>query len=181
MTIEKQTYIYEILIRGAADGSISGAHQVHAERVIDVVTGQVLAEQVLGAQPLSAKDVSSFIGEAFAGSAVALIALQERIKILDAELEQARADLDELQTTSISADSAPMSVVRNMQLRKAINAAGLRDAIEHYLKTAPYDDRDSWEWKEFISIDAPEIIAACDALGVSNDQRAALFEAAAAY
>ncbi|MDP2358028.1 MAG: hypothetical protein Q8M31_18455 [Beijerinckiaceae bacterium] len=175
MAIEQQSFLYEVLIRGAADGSIAGAHQIHAERIVDTETGAVLAEKIMDAKPLALADVASLLAESFVTDAAVIAALQMQVATLTGELEEARASRD------AAAPGGPKpGSVSNIQLRKAVNQVGLRDAIEAHLKTAPHDLRDLWDWSESISVDAPEIIAACAALGITDQQRTAIFEAAAA-
>jgi hypothetical protein len=179
MSIQKRTYLYEVLIRGAADGLIAGAHQIHAERVVDTETGTVLAEKVLDAKPLAVADVGALLGEAFVTDSALVAALQAQNAALTSERDALRSDLDAARAGAGSAGPAAGSVT-NLQLRKAINQAGLREAIETHLATAPFDLRDLWDWSDYISVDAPEIIAACAALGITAEQRAAIFASAAA-
>lgn len=84
--IRKDTYLYEVLIRGKADGTIAGAHQITNEVIIDTETGEVLNERAGLATPLVVDDVASVLGEAFATLAADLIAERARAEAAEAEL-----------------------------------------------------------------------------------------------
>ncbi|MDP2323187.1 MAG: hypothetical protein Q8N51_04065, partial [Gammaproteobacteria bacterium] len=79
MAIEKKSFLYEVLIRGAADGTIAGAHQIHAERLVDADTGAVLAEKTMDAKPLNVADVASLLGESFVTDAKVVAELQAKV------------------------------------------------------------------------------------------------------
>ncbi|MBX9759657.1 MAG: hypothetical protein K2Y29_12860 [Beijerinckiaceae bacterium] len=79
MTIQKQTYLNEILVRLRRDGSISGAHQVHNEILVDADTGEVLSERAGMAQPLDADEVGSIVGHSFAGAAAQVARLEAQV------------------------------------------------------------------------------------------------------
>lgn len=128
MSILKQKFLYEILIRGKADGTIAGAHQVYAERVIDSETGDVLAEKTGGAEPLNVTEVSAVLGEAFATLAADLVA--ERAKVAAAESELAK--IKEAQTraaadTALSRAITEMTskVISDRQFAQGLAARGL--------------------------------------------------------
>ncbi|MGE0024329.1 MAG: hypothetical protein AB7S70_11940 [Hyphomicrobium sp.] len=67
------------------------------------------------------------------------------------------------------------------QARRALDAAGLRDAAEAAIAAADYDVRDAWEYALTIERNSPFIAALAPALGLSSEQIDALFIAAAAY
>ncbi|MGE0022748.1 MAG: hypothetical protein AB7S70_03850 [Hyphomicrobium sp.] len=72
-------------------------------------------------------------------------------------------------------------VVTPYQARRALNAAGLRDAAEAAIAAAGYDVRDAWEYALTIERSSPFVAALAPALGLSDTQIDALFVAAAAY
>lgn len=88
MTIEKQSYLYEVLIRGARDGSVAGAHQIHNEVLIDTETGEVLSERIGVAADLAVGDVGALLGAAFMESATQIAGMQRRIDELTRERDQ---------------------------------------------------------------------------------------------
>ncbi len=66
------------------------------------------------------------------------------------------------------------------QIRRALNAAGLRATVEVAVAQAPQDVRDDWEFALEIRRDHPELNAMALALGLTSEQLDALFIAAAA-
>lgn len=82
MNIVRQNYLYELLVRGGADGVLAGAHQIFAERVLDADTGEVLSERQTPAQPLDPAHAAHIVGEHFA--------------TLASELAKARSDIERL-------------------------------------------------------------------------------------
>lgn len=75
---------------------------------------------------------------------------------------------------------APASkfVATPRQVRLALNATGMRQAIEDYVASQSQDVRDSWEFSTVFEEDHPLIIAGKAALGISDAQMRALFELA---
>ena len=73
------------------------------------------------------------------------------------------------------------SAVSPYQARRALNAAGLRDAVEAAVAAASYDVKDAWEYALTVERSSPMIAAVASALGLTNAQVDALFVAAAAY
>lgn len=69
--------------------------------------------------------------------------------------------------------------VSPIQMRKAIRRAGLREAVDAYLATAPDEIVEAWEYATVILYDDPSIEAARVALGMSDDAKADLFRLAA--
>lgn len=69
--------------------------------------------------------------------------------------------------------------VRNLQLRMALTQAGLRDAVEAAVQSGPWQLKDLWDWSEFIHSDNEFIVAGCEGLGITAQQRMAIFAHAA--
>ena len=79
-----------------------------------------------------------------------------------------------------SVSSVPISV-SPYQARRALNAAGLREAVETAVASASYEVRDAWEYALTVERASPMIAALAAALGLSETQVDDLFIAAAAY
>lgn len=121
MPIEKTSYIYEILVRGAPDGVFAGAHQVSVERVVDTDTGDVLSEQVLPARELDPAQVAGVLGAAFGD--------------LAGQLTQARAELAQMKASGAPApaSSQPSAVISDRQFFQGLALRGLctpQEALE---------------------------------------------------
>jgi len=76
------------------------------------------------------------------------------------------------------ATPVPDSVTPNAA-RKAINAAGLRQAVEAAVAAASQDVKDDWEYAPVIRRNSPTVLALAAALGLSEAQLDALFISAA--
>ena len=61
MSIEKSSYLYEIMVRGNPDGTLAGAHILRIERLIDADTGVVLSERALPAEDLPLEGVAGVV------------------------------------------------------------------------------------------------------------------------
>ena len=73
---------------------------------------------------------------------------------------------------------APISV-SPWQIRKALNAAGLRTAIESAVGAADQTTQDAWQYAtEFVETD-PVAIAMCAVIGKTDEERHELFALAA--
>lgn len=121
MPIEKSRYLYEILIRGTHDGEIAGAHQVHAERVIDTDTGEVLADKAGTAEPLEVAEVGALVGEAFVNTSRQVFNLSGTIAVRDAALDEAGRRLS-------AATAEVERLTRLLELSEA-SATALRDRL----------------------------------------------------
>lgn len=86
MNIVRQNYLYELLVRGDADGALAGAHQIFAERVVDADTGEVLSERQAPAQPIDPAHAAHIVGEHFATLASELAKARSEIARLEGEL-----------------------------------------------------------------------------------------------
>lgn len=72
----------------------------------------------------------------------------------------------------------PKLVATPRQVRLALNATGMRQAIEDYVASQSQDVKDSWEFSTVFGEDHPLIIAGKAALGLSDQQMRSLFELA---
>lgn len=87
MTIEKRTFLYEVLVRFDANG-FAGAHQIHAEHYYDTATGQIATPTTLGdAQPLDRDLLAPLLGEQFTAMAEELRQTQERLRATQSAFE----------------------------------------------------------------------------------------------
>lgn len=98
--------------------------------------------------------------------------------------ETARADalaeLDRLAALPLEHDPRPVPAsVSPLQMRRALRAAGLHEAVAAYLASAPDDVVEAWEYAVEIRADDPMIAAAMAALGRSSSDRYNLFRLAA--
>lgn len=75
---------------------------------------------------------------------------------------------------------APEPDVSMLAFRKALAQAGLRQAVEDYVNAAPLEVRDEWAQRRHVARDNPLVRAAAKALGVTDAQFAALWDAAVA-
>lgn len=83
--------------------------------------------------------------------------------------------------TWVLVDVPPRRIaVAPRQIRHALNAAGLRDAVEAAVAAGGRDLTDWWEYSITIESDHPMVAAMAAALGQSEAQVRALFEAAEA-
>lgn len=118
----KSRYLYEVLIRGSADGKISGAHQIWNEVYTDDDTDEVITTKEGMAQVLNVSDVAALVGESFAGLAAQLqqtqielastkLAASETENRLLVEITALRAATENDQTADAAAKTtAPESV-----------------------------------------------------------------------
>ena len=61
------------------------------------------------------------------------------------------------------------------KIRRVLNAAGLRGAVESYVSSADQDTQDAWEYAQEFERDHPLILGAQRALGVTDEQVDALW------
>lgn len=62
-------------------------------------------------------------------------------------------------------------------IRKALSAAGLRQAVEDYVAAAPLEVQDAWKFAAEFERNHPLILGAQQALGVTDEQMDALWGA----
>lgn len=67
------------------------------------------------------------------------------------------------------------------QMRRALNAMNLRDAIEQYVATLPRDEQDDWEYGLTVERTSPIIETGRTLLGMSVDQVDDLFRLAETF
>lgn len=80
------------------------------------------------------------------------------------------------------APPAPIpSSVSPYQARRALNAAGLRSAVEAAVAAAPYEVQDAWEYALVVERNSPMIDALASSLGLTETQLDDLFIVAASY
>ena len=92
---------------------------------------------------------------------------------------QVVANLDDYITVIPPAVGAPRQVTP-LQARLALAQFGLLDAIESFVAGLPTSDptRLAWEYASDLREDSPMLTAVCQQLGVTDEQKALLFETA---
>lgn len=73
--------------------------------------------------------------------------------------------------------TVPFSVTP-LQIRKALRQVGLKAAVDGYLATLPEEVAEEWEYALEVRRDNPTILAAADALGMTEAQADDLFRLA---
>ncbi len=117
MSIEKQAYLNEVLVRFRRDGSLGGAHQIMMDVVVDTSTGEILTERSRPAAPLDPAQVSTVLGDAFAR-----IALQ--VADLNDEVARLTHERDALKSTT-SPNSPPLQSISDRQFYQGLALRGL--------------------------------------------------------
>lgn len=74
---------------------------------------------------------------------------------------------------------APVIIVSPWQIRKALNATGMRAAVEAAVEVADQVTRDAWEFAQEFRRDNPLIAAIGVAMGKTDEEIDQLFELAA--
>jgi hypothetical protein len=90
-------------------------------------------------------------------------------------------ELPVLWTTPFIPPIPPPSPVTPLQLRRALNAAGLRDMVEAALVSAPQDAKDAWEFASEVKRDDATLCAMASALGLTSEQVDDIFALASSY
>ncbi|WP_435656101.1 hypothetical protein [Brucella pituitosa] len=97
MALERKKYLYEVLLRFHPQG-FAGAHQIHAEQIVDSDTGDVLSETAGMAEPVTDDAVSTLIGS----ESLALLARISELESLVENLSQQLAHGTDVQSASSS-------------------------------------------------------------------------------
>ena len=99
----------------------------------------------------------------------------------DERAEWGLTELPEPEAPNTPAPPFVPQVVTPLQARRAINAAGLRTAIEAAVAAADQDTKDAWEYATEIRRDNPIIAAMAASLNLTGEQIDDLFRAAANF
>lgn len=99
----KQTYLYEVLIRGNPDGTVKGAHMLYMERFTDDATGELIVEKEGVAEPLDPAAVESLLGKEMAKAGEQVVTLAAERDAAQSRLAAANRLMDEL-TKVLSGD-----------------------------------------------------------------------------
>jgi HD-GYP domain-containing protein (c-di-GMP phosphodiesterase class II) len=98
------------------------------------------------------------------------------------EVTQSERDAAGAVISAIDADAPEVpDSVTPYQARQAINAAGLREAVEAAVAGASYEVKDAWEYALAIERASPFVAAMGSALGLTEQQIDALFISAAGF
>ena len=95
--------------------------------------------------------------------------------------DNVEAELPVLWATPFVPPTPPPSPVTPLQIRRALNAVGMRSQVEAALLAAPQDARDAWDYATEIKRDDATLSAMAAALGLSPTQIDDLFILAASY
>jgi hypothetical protein len=79
----------------------------------------------------------------------------------------------------LTLEDLPPPSVTPWQIRKALSAAGLRQAVEDFVNSQDQDVQDAWHYASSFEIDNPFWEAGMAALGKTHDDLVALFRLAA--
>ena len=91
------------------------------------------------------------------------------------------AELPALWANPYRSPAPPPSPVTPLQIRRALNASGMRGMVEAALGSAPQDARDAWDYATEIKRDDATLNAMAAALGMTSAQVDDLFRLAASY
>jgi len=93
----------------------------------------------------------------------------------------AEAELPILWASPYRAPAPIPQSVTPLQVRRALNQAGLRSSVEAAIAAASQDARDAWEFASVINRDNPILDSMAAALGMSSAQVDQLFVLAASF
>ena len=98
-----------------------------------------------------------------------------------ASAENVEAELPILWANPYTPPTPPPSPVTPLQIRRALNASGMRGMVEAALVAAPQDARDAWDFATEIKRDDATLNAMAADLGMTPAQIDGLFTLAASY
>lgn len=98
-----------------------------------------------------------------------------------ASAENVEAELPILWANPYTPPTPPPSPVTPLQIRRALNASGMRGMVEAALVAAPQDAKDAWEFATEIKRDDATLNAMAADLGMTPTQIDGLFTLAASY
>lgn len=98
-----------------------------------------------------------------------------------ANADNVEAELPILWANPYTPPTPPPSPVTPLQIRRALNASGMRGMVEAVLVTAPQDAKDAWEFATEIKRDDATLNAMAADLGMTPAQIDGLFTLAASY
>lgn len=98
-----------------------------------------------------------------------------------ASAENVEDELPILWANPYTPPTPPPSPVTPLQIRRALNASGMRGMVEAALVTAPQDAKDAWEFATEIKRDDATLNAMAADLGMTPAQIDGLFTLAASY
>lgn len=93
MQVERETTLYEILLRFGPDG-LQGAHVIDRERLIDRDTGDVLKDETGKARAVTAAEVGVYLGAKNAALLEAVAVAEARVAELDQALAEQKAAIE---------------------------------------------------------------------------------------
>lgn len=125
---------------------------------------------ILSAQWANAEQTAAIVMTAEAGAVA--------ISQVDTPVEWAALLDSGIAISAYTPPPAPKLTATPRQIRLALNATGMRQAIEDYVASQSQDVKDSWEFSTVFGEDHPLIIAGKAALGLSDQQMRSLFELA---
>jgi hypothetical protein len=129
----------------------------------------------VSADPLVILDVTGISGNSYV---VQGIGLESPTTANEANVE---AELPVLWANPYRSPAPPPSPVTPLQIRRALNASGMRGMVEAALAAAPQDARDAWDYATEVKRDDATLNAMAAALGLTAIQVDDLFKLAASY
>ena len=130
----------------------------------------------VSAEPLVIVTVSGISGNSYVVNGY--IGLESPTTANEANVE---AELPALWANPYRSPAPPPSPVTPLQIRRALNASGMRGMVEAALAAAPQDARDAWDYATEVKRDDATLNAMATALGMTSAQIDGLFTLAASY
>jgi len=170
MTLTKQVYPYEVLIRFNPDGTVRGAHRIDMETIMD--DGQLMSERPADAVPVTAGDLAGLIGENAAALVASNAALS--VQLADAEadagsaaerLTAAQSEIDSLKSQIARTTVSGVSI-HKAYFRAALASMGRLVEVDNFMAGQPLLKQELWAGATEIDITDPDIVAVADALNI---------------
>lgn len=170
MTLTKQVYPYEVLIRFNPDGTVRGAHRVDMETIMD--DGELMSEKPCDAMPVTADDLAGLIGENAAALVASNAALSVQLADAEADARSAAERLTAAQSEiaslngQIAAITDPGASVHKAYFRAALAAMEKLAAVDTFMATQSTLKQELWAGATTIDITDKDIVAIAAALEI---------------
>ena len=183
MAITKQNTPYEFLVRWN-NGAVSGAHIRFLEMIRE--DGVVLSQKEGPAQPVSLAGESGFpitdVLTALQASALADKATAEAaLTAAQAQVATLQAQIDAYTPPAVAEPVADPEgpTVDDLQIRLALNALDLREAVELAVAVSDISVKDWYERAKKFKLKNPMVVALGKSMGKTDEEMAALWALAA--
>jgi hypothetical protein len=134
--MRKEQYLYEVLVRGARDGTLSAAHVIRAETVIDD-DGTVLSERMLPAEALPVAEISDVLGEEFATLAKDNVDLRQQLAEPKNEDPLPVLSVKEISDRQFAQGLAIAGLITEAEALAWVKTGELPLAVEGFVSTLP--------------------------------------------